>query len=197
MIHRDRARAAGEPARQEVRIHYRRPHAPDALFIQRLVHRDSSVLVSYMPATPLSRDLVVHGRPVLQNGSPVVWFTFPGAWYDVGRFHLPDGTFTGIYANILTPVRFLDELSWETTDLYLDVWLDHAGGITVLDEDELAQAEARGWLEPAHARAARAEAARVVELAGRGEWPPRVVDEWTLERVRQVVGEASAAGRER
>ena len=35
----------------------------------------------------------------------MVWTTYRGdVWHDVGRFHLADGTFTGYYANILTPV---------------------------------------------------------------------------------------------
>jgi predicted RNA-binding protein associated with RNAse of E/G family len=45
--------------------------------------------------------------------------------------------FTGYYANILTPVRFHSPLDWETTDLFLDVWLDADGSATLLDEDEL------------------------------------------------------------
>ena len=112
----------------------------------------------------------VDGRVVLEDGSPVVWFTFPGLWHDIGRFHRADGTFTGLYANILTPVRFLDEDTWETTDLYLDVWVDPTGRAVILDEDELLDAEARGWVEPALVEAARAEAT-LLDATRLGEWP--------------------------
>ncbi len=58
-----------------------------------------------MPAAGVSRPTVVAGRTVLEPGSPVVWFTFPGRHHDIGRFHTPDGRFTGYYANILTTVE--------------------------------------------------------------------------------------------
>lgn len=168
----------------DVRIHYRRPPDREDIFVQRLVHRDENVVVTYLDRTPMSRPMEVDGRVVLEDGSPVVWFTFPGLWHDIGRFHRADGTFTGLYANILTPVRFLDEDTWETTDLYLDVWVDPTGRAVILDEDELLDAEARGWVEPALVEAARAEANRLLDATRLGEWPPPMVEAWTLERVR-------------
>lgn len=132
--------------------------------------------------------LEVDGRVVLEDGSPAVWFTFPGEWHDVGRFHRADGTFTGIYANILTPVRLLDDTTWETTDLFLDVWLPRDGAPGVLDEDELADAEQAGAIDGELARQARAEAERLRRLAVEQEWPPGIVSEWTLERVRARIG---------
>ncbi|NIP82533.1 MAG: DUF402 domain-containing protein, partial [Gemmatimonadetes bacterium] len=71
---------------------------------------------------------------VLDTGAPAVWFTFPGAWHDIGRFHTRSGTYTGAYANILTPVQFLDERTWETTDLFLDVFVGLDGTVHLLDE---------------------------------------------------------------
>ena len=58
----------------------------------------------------------------LERGSDAVWFTFPGLWHDIGRFHRSDGTFTGIYANILTPPLIQPDGVWHTTDLFLDLW---------------------------------------------------------------------------
>jgi uncharacterized protein len=129
--------------------------------------------------------VVVAGSPVLEPTSPVVWFTFPGQWHDIGRFHLPDGTFTGYYANVLTPVR-LDSDDWRTTDLFLDVFVTPAGGIHLLDADELAAAEERGWLDAQLALRARLEAERLIHSATAGTWPPPVVDEWTLARAEHV-----------
>lgn len=127
---------------------------------------------------------------MLARDSPVVWFTFPGAWHDVGRFHTPDGTFTALYANVLTPVEISGD-EWRTTDLFLDVLLEPGRDPRVLDEDELAEAVQRGWLAESAARGAEAEAARLVEAARAGAWPPAVVGEWTLERARAAAGAAS------
>lgn len=168
-----------------VRIHYRRPPAREDIFVQTLVAQTPEVVVTYLAETPLPRPVRVGETVVLEPGAPAVWFTFPGRWYDVGRFHLKDGTFTGIYSNILTPVQFRDPLSWETTDLFLDHWLDPAGDATILDEDEFEDAVAAGWIDAELERIARAEVMRIQRYAGEGAWPPPVVEEWTLERVRE------------
>jgi len=167
-----------------VDIHYHRPPDRRTVFHQRLVHRTPDVLVTLMEETPLDRPVRVGGATVLEAGASVVWFTFPGAWHDIGRFHTRDGRFTGWYANVLTPVRFLDDTTWETTDLFLDVFLEPAGAVHLLDADELAEAEARGDVTAAQAAAAREEADRLVGLARSDAWPPPVVDRWPLERAR-------------
>jgi len=170
-----------------VRIHYRR--LPDRLdvFTQRLVHRAPDVVVTLLEDTPMARPLRVGGHTVLDDGAPVVWFTFPGAWHDVGRFHTRDGRFTGCYANILTPVRFLGPDEWETTDLFLDVFVDPRGNVFLLDQDEMEAGERAGAIDPPLAASARREAERLIRLARTGHWPPPVVDRWTLERARTSV----------
>jgi predicted RNA-binding protein associated with RNAse of E/G family len=141
--------------------------------------------VTYLPAAGVDRPVAVAGETVLDPASPVVWFTFPGLWHDIGRFHREDGTFTGIYANILTPVERRMDV-WETTDLFLDVFLAPDGGVHVLDRDELERAESRGWVDVGMAHRARAEAERLVAAAAAGTWPPPVVRAWSLERARRV-----------
>jgi predicted RNA-binding protein associated with RNAse of E/G family len=120
---------------------------------------------------------------VLEPGAPVVWTTYAGEWHDVGRFHLADGTFTGTYANVLTPVEMHGGV-WTTTDLCLDVWLGADGRVEILDRDEFDAARAAGWMDDATAARALAEAERLAGAARRGEWPPAHVREWTLERAR-------------
>lgn len=168
---------------ERVRIHYRRGDRED-LFVQDVVHRTEACVVTFLDATPLERPVLIDGRIALEPGAPAVWFTFAGAHHDIGRFHRADGTFTGIYANILTPVRGVAGAEWWTTDLYLDLWIDD-GQVAVLDRDELAAAERAGHVAPADAARARAEANRLVRAADAGTWPPPVVFEWTLERVRR------------
>jgi predicted RNA-binding protein associated with RNAse of E/G family len=170
-----------------VHIHYLRPPDRREIFIQRLLHDSPEVKVTFAPSVPFDPPIRIHGRVALEAGSDAIWFTFPEAWHDIGRFHLADGTFTGIYANILTPAVFKPDGVWETTDLFLDVWLDPEGNISVLDEDQLEAAEKNGWVAGQESRRARAEVVRILSEAKAGKWPPPVVQEWTLDRARRAV----------
>lgn len=170
-----------------VRIHYLRPPDRQTVYVQQLVHHAPDVVVTYVERTPLARPLIVDGEVALEPGAPAVWFTFPGAWHDIGRFHRLDGTFTGFYANVITPVEFISDDSWRTTDLFLDVWKGRTGAPQLLDEDELEQAIRNGWVSGAQEAAARAEAERLLAAAAGAAWPPPPVREWTLERCRHVL----------
>lgn len=149
--------------------------------------------MTYLEEAGVPAPVTVADRVVLDARSPAVWFTFPGAHHDIGRFHTPAGRLTGYYANVLTPVEIRTGAAdgvdvWRTTDLFLDVFLTPDGAVHVLDEDELRAAVRSEWIGPATARRARAEARRLVRVARRGEWPPPIVEEWPLERAREVVG---------
>ena len=170
-----------------IRINYRRPPNRVQVFEQTLVLDREDVKVTLAEHMPYQPPMRIEGSVVLELGSDVVWFTFPGAWHDVGRFHRADGTFTGFYANILTPPTF-DGGVWDTTDLFLDVWMGPDGKALLLDEEELDEALGREWVDHATAASARQEARRLVEGAAQGTWPPPVVAEWTLERCRSVLG---------
>jgi predicted RNA-binding protein associated with RNAse of E/G family len=177
-----------------VAIHYRRLPDRVQVFRQLVLEDAGDYVVTFLPAADLPRPVTAGGRTVLEPGAPVVWITYRGRWHDVGRFHLADGTFTGVYANVLTPVE-MDGARWDTTDLCLDVWLGSDGDARVLDKDELRAAEGAGWVDAETARRAREEAAALLEGVRRGEWPPREVHEWTLERARETVSR-HAAGHE-
>jgi len=170
-----------------VRINYRRPPDRVQVFEQRLVHDAPDVKVTLAEDMPYEPPMRIEGSVVLELGSDVVWFTFPGIWHDVGRFHRADGTFTGLYANILTP-PVLNDSEWDTTDLFLDVWMAPDGTTLLLDEEELDEAQGRELVSGEMATRAREEARRLVEGARAGTWPPPAVREWTLERCREVLG---------
>lgn len=175
--------APGDP----VIIHYRRP--PDRLevFEQAVVDDDGGCVVTYLPSAQVRKPMRIGGRVVLEPGAPIVWFTYRGdVWHDVGRFHRADGTFSGIYANVLAPVR-MDGARWETTDLFLDVWMDADGGVEILDRDEFDAALAAGWMDPRTAARALAQAERLCDDARLGAWPPMPVRGWTVERVREAM----------
>ncbi|HUF49909.1 MAG TPA: DUF402 domain-containing protein [Longimicrobiales bacterium] len=170
-----------------VAIDYLRPPGRRTVFHNELVHRDNDCIVTLLEHAVLTAPVTVRGRVVLENGAPAIWLTFPGAWHDIGLFHTRDGSFTGYYANLLTPVVFRSELAWETTDLFLDVWVGTDGTIELLDETELDAALAHRWITDELAERAHAEARRLLHAARAGNWPPAPVTGWTLERVRAAL----------
>jgi predicted RNA-binding protein associated with RNAse of E/G family len=172
------------PRRGAVHIHYHRPPDRVEVHVQDLVHDDGRVKVTFARNLAFAPPLTIHGRVALEEGSDAVWFTFPGAWHDIGRFHRADGSFTGIYANVITPCVFQPGGDWETTDLFLDLWIPAGGGEPILlDQEELAEARAKGWITSALADRARKEAMRLRNEAREGRWPPAAVEEWTRERI--------------
>jgi predicted RNA-binding protein associated with RNAse of E/G family len=166
-------------------IHYLRPPDRVQIFTQHLIWEDAEVKITFSTDLTLDPPLRIDDVVVLETGSQVIWFTFPGAWHDIGLFHRADGTFTGTYANILTPCAFEEDGTWSTTDLFLDVWRDPAGRVQILDEDELAEAEERGWVTEDVAMRARVEAEALKQQAEAGLWPPPVVSEWSLAQARE------------
>ena len=177
-----------------IEIVYRRPPDRVRIFRQQLVHSGDAGVVTYLEAAevpgPVRDDA---GRVILEPGAPIVWFTFAGAWHDIGRFHLADGSFTGLYANVLTPVE-MGGSRWDTTDLFLDVWLAQGAPTpSILDRDELDEAEREGWLDASTAERARREADRLCRLHEARAWPPPIVGEWTLALTRAALaGSASS-----
>ena len=180
-----------------VRIHYLRPPDRREVFVQRLLLDTPEVKITLAEAVPFDPPIRILGEVALEAGSDAVWFTFPGLWHDIGRFHRADDAFTGIYANILTPPKIQPEGEWETTDLFLDVWVDPAGRLSVLDEDQLGEAEAKKWVSPHQARRAREEVVWIKKEFDAGRWPPPIVGEWTLERARQPSSSTSHAAQRR
>ncbi len=175
-------------AAREVEIHYRRLPDRVQVFRQRLVLDRDDVKVTLAERMRAAAPMRIDGKVAMEPGSDLVWFTFPGLWHDIGRFHRADGTFTGYYANVLTPPEIDGDL-WRTTDLFLDVWLPPDGRPALLDEDEFDLALGKEALDPETARRAREEADSLMAAAAAGAWPPPVVREWTLERVREELAE--------
>jgi uncharacterized protein len=172
------------PPHPLVQIHYRRPPDREEIFTQRLVWDSPDVKITLAEDVSFDPPIQILGEVALEMGSAAVWFTFPGRWHDIGRFHRADGAFTGIYANILTPPVIRPGNNWETTDLFLDLWVDLRGQLSVLDEDQFRVAVSRRWITPGEAEMAWREVERIRREHEAGQWPPPVVEEWTLERAR-------------
>ena len=171
---------------RRVAIHYRR--LPDHLEVydQRVVLRRDDVIITLSEPLELSEPLTADDEILLEDGSLALWFTFPGAWHDIGRFHRADGSLTGLYANVITP-PVMEGPVWRTTDLFLDLWWPRDGEPRILDEDELEAALEAGHVDAGTAARARKEADRLLEEARREAWPPPVVEAWTLDRSLEVL----------
>ncbi len=168
-----------------VEIHYHRP--PDRLdvFVQDLVvDRPEYKVTLHDPAT-VAETLKVGDDVIYEPGAAIVWFVFPETWHDIGCFHLKDDTFTGYYVNLIAPVQ-LEASVWKMFDLCLDLWVDAEGRFQVLDQDEFDEAVDRQWIDLGTAERARSELSRIVAEVRAGEWPPAVVREYDLPRVREL-----------
>lgn len=173
---------------RRVHIHYLRPPDREEVFHQDLIHEEDGVLVTWARNLTFDPPVRVGERTVLETGSDVVWFTWPGRWHDVGRFHTADGTFQGLYANVITPPE-IEGSVWHTTDLFLDVWLPADGAPPrVLDRHELDEAVEEGWVDGDTAARALEEVDRLLEAHQAGSWPPPEVHAWTLDVVRRRCG---------
>jgi len=169
----------------QIEIRYHRP--PDRLdvFFQDLVVDDPDLKITLHDPSTIGNTITIGDRVVFEPEAPIVWFVFPGGWYDIGRFHLKDGIFTGYYVNLIAPPQ-LDGNVWTMVDLCLDLWLDANGQLQVLDRDEFDEAVDRGWIDGVTAHRAREELARVIDGIATGTWPPEMVLDHDLERVRTL-----------
>lgn len=173
-----------------VRIRYRRPPDREDVFRQHLLLDRDDVKVTLAVGVELPRPVRAEDSVILEPGSDAVWFTFPGRWHDVGRFHRADGRFTGLYANVLTPPRIRPDHVWETTDLFLDVWIAPGQEPRVLDREQFERAREAGWIDADTAGRARDEVESLIDGWERGAWPPPEVERWTLERARKALAGA-------
>lgn len=161
-----------------VRYEYYRPGKGVIVYPHRLVLDRPDVKALLMERYEHA-DLRIDDRVVLQRHAPSLWFVFPDAWSDVGRFHLADDTFTGWYTNVCTPFQ-AGGLSWSSTDLFLDLWMPALGEPRWLDEHEFEAAVASRLLSAPLAKRALAERARIEGLLAIGAWPPPMCREMDL-----------------
>lgn len=171
----------------QVQIFYTRPPREPDIYEQALVLESPDVVITLGLDLQLSSPKVIDGKVAMEPGSSIVWFTFPGRWHDIGKCYLQDGSFTGIYANMLTPVEIHPGGVWRTTDLCLDVWLPPTGPARLLDREALEQAVSSGAISSEWAARAEHEAAELMDAYEGGSWPPPIVHMWDLERALDAI----------
>ena len=169
----------------QIEVHYHRPPARLDVFVEDLVVDGPDCKITLHEHTPLREPLHIGESQVYEPSAPLIWFVFPGVWHDVGRFHLRDGTFTGYYVNLITPVEIAGRI-WTMHDLCLDLWVGPDGSFSVLDRDEFDEAVDRKWIDTATAKRAEGELERILGEVENGCWPSGVVAEYDLERVRRL-----------
>jgi len=163
----------------EILLDYERPGKSRLTYREELLQDLPDVKILSMKFTGKS-EMVVGETTILQPGSPMVWFIFPGKWYDIGRFYLIDGAFTGYYTNLCTPVQMQGN-RWATTDLFLDLWIPARGGSSKwLDEDELDHAVRTDALPRHLFEKAIQVRSEIEDLCSRDLWPPTSVTDWTM-----------------
>ena len=171
-----------------IRFRYHRPGRGTSEYDEQLVVEQPEVSVLFLSAHA-GDGYSVNGTVVLERGAPMIWFLFPDSWTSVARFHLADGTFTGWYTNLCTPVE-RDGSKWSSSDLFLDLWIPAKGEPRWLDEDELAEAIAGKVLDHWTAARVQRERERIEALLKAGEWPPVVCRETDLALIRTTLHES-------
>ncbi len=167
-----------------IRYVYRRPGKPTTVYEQWLVLDRPDVKVTLQDHY-LGPPLHVGQEIVLETGAPIVWFLFPGKWHDIGRFHLADGTFTGWYTNLATPLEMTPR-EWSAGDLFLDLWTPASGPSVWLDEDEFEAACRTRRLDPATRRRVLNERALIELEVAAGDWPPAITRDIDLAQAQRL-----------
>lgn len=178
------------PAAPLITLEYHRPGKGVTTFAERLVLDRPDLKVLLLLEAHAGETVHVGDAVALDAGAPVVWFVFPGKWHDVGRFHRADGTFTGYYTNLVTPVEMHGD-RWVSRDLFLDLWQPADGEPSWLDEDELAAAVRQGHVDAATRQRILNERASIDFQLRRGAWPPGPAVDIDLRQARELLGDRS------
>jgi len=157
-------------------IYYFRPPSNELVFEVELLYTDTEVIVTAHTLSGVSKPLVIDGKKVIDNGYRAIFAEYRKFWHDVARVYTPEGTFTGYYADINTPSEERED-GYRTKDLFLDLWIPpDRSSVTVLDEDEFAEAVRNNWISTDEISGAKAELARLLELFDKGEFPPEFLE---------------------
>jgi predicted RNA-binding protein associated with RNAse of E/G family len=169
---------------QLIELEYRRPGKATVVYREWLVFERPDVKVLLLDAYN-GGTVSAEGTVIQDTGAPIIWFVFPDRWFDIGRFHRSDETFTGWYTNLCKPPEFHGS-RWIARDLFLDCWQPVGGAAVWLDEDELAEAVRGGVVDRATLKRIENER-QLLELQLRqGAWPPPIAKDMDLAQVRNL-----------
>lgn len=155
------------------RIHLRYLRLPDQVtdIYDELLYRSEKVIVGRSQITS-AHSITFDGELVLAPGFQIVYFELMESWFTVGKIRSLEGRHTGYYCDIVTPPRLLDDGGVELTDLFLDLWVSLNLRYKVLDEDELENALAKGWVRKQLYDKAKEQLGELIETVERRSFPP-------------------------
>lgn len=91
-------------------------------------------------------------------------------WYNIFRFHEPDGSLRNYYCNVAMPPTFTDE-SLDFVDLDIDVVVWPDGRVELLDRDEFKLNSVKFGYPEVVIAAAELSLAEIIDLVGSGQLP--------------------------
>lgn len=167
-----------------IQFEYHRPGIGVTVYNELLVldRPDVKVLIQEEYTGP---EVEVGNKRVLDTGAPIIWFVFPDAWHDIGRFHLRDGSFTGWYTNLCKPVQ-IDGDRWIGNDVFLDLWQFPDGTAQWLDEDEYAEAIKKGLIDSPLKKQVQNQRALIELQVAQDAWPPAIAKDIDLSQVEAL-----------
>jgi len=168
----------------KITYEYRRPGKPTTYYEEWLVLDRPDVQVLLLD--PYDGETVaVDGEPILERGAPAVWYVYQDRWYDIGRFHVRDGTTTGWYTNLCRPPA-LEGSHWIGHDLFLDLWQPVTGAPRWLDGDELDEAVRRRLIDGPTTKRIQNERTLIDLRLREGTWPPAIAHDIDLAQARAL-----------
>ena len=121
---------------QEIKRHLNKP---DEYYLCDLLERDSDwIIVKYVSDRPGRV-----GSVTFDAGSTTFAYYRTGMGYVIWKMLAPDNRLKGHLFHICQDLH-VEELEVKYLDLLLDVWIDAAGQITILDRDEVEDCAGKG-----------------------------------------------------
>ncbi|MDH3290362.1 MAG: DUF402 domain-containing protein [Gemmatimonadota bacterium] len=167
-----------------IQLEYRRPGKATTVYRESLVLDRPDVKVLLLDPYE-GRSVHVDESVIQEPGAPIVWYVFPERWYDIGRFHLRDGAFTGWYTNFCRPPEIVGD-RWIGHDLFLDLWQPVQGEHRWLDEQELDDAVRQRLIDAGTRRRIQNERVMMEYQLREGAWPPPIARDIDLDQARAL-----------
>ncbi|WP_456450074.1 DUF402 domain-containing protein [Palaeococcus sp. (in: euryarchaeotes)] len=133
--------------------------------------------------------LRVNGVKAIENGYFMIYFAFVGKNYDILKVYDREGNFKGLYVDVLAYTKRYEN-TLEMLDLFLDIFIFPNGEHFLLDEEELEMALNYGIVDKETVDFAYNIAREIMEKIEKGEFPPKIVWEYSLSRHYEAEGNA-------
>lgn len=106
----------------------------------------------------------------IERGTVSIEYFWLDRWYNVFRFHEPQGTFRNYYCNVAMP-PVVSETTLDFVDLDIDLVVDMNAKIAVLDEDEFLENAAKFGYPPDIRARVKNSVEALTQMALRHDFP--------------------------